>query len=386
MKEAVLYKKEKGKIVRCLACQRKCAIDEGRVGFCLARKNIGGKLYSLLYGEITGIQADPIEKKPLYHFKPGSIVATVGSYGCNFRCKQCLNFQTTWGASEKLKMLSANRCRLTAEKKITPKEIVQEVIKAGYSGLAFSYNEPIIWTEFAADIAREFKSCLSSPPLPTPDSQPISHNSSPFSVFVTNGSWTKETIDLLTSPVDRDHPCQLIDAANIDFKGFSEETYQKMGASFGPTSPRLRRVNQIPKMAVYAQKKGIFLELTTLLIPGINDNPEELKKMTAWITKNLGPDTPWHLSRFDPDLAPDKEFQKISPTSPEQLAKAAEIAKKEGLNHIYIWPPNPQTMNDTYCPKCRKIVIKRSGWRVEEINVTNNEFCQFCHYKLNLIL
>lgn len=347
MKEAVLYEKLKGKTVKCGVCQRKCVIGDSQVGFCLSRLNKKGKFYSLLYGQITGIQIDPIEKKPFYHFKPGSQVATIGSWGCNFRCKQCLNSWCSWGepATSKLRKFAFNSS-------ITPEEIVKKVINSGYAGIAFSYNEPIIWFEFALDIAKEFKT--GSPKN--------------FTVFVTNGSWTKETIDKLAG---------LIDAANIDFKGFSKETYQKQGAFFG----------QIPLMAVYAQKKGIFLEITTLLIPGINDNPKELKSMTNWIVKNLGPDTPWHLSQYDPQAAPDPEFRKISFTPIEDLENAAEIGKKSGLNHIYIWAPNSYySRSETFCPKCKKIVINRSGWEPQEINITKEGKCQFCGYKLNVIL
>lgn len=328
--------KRKSKISRCNVCQRRCLISEGKTGFCLSRQNINGKIVSLLYGQTTGIQVDPIEKKPFYHFKPGSLVATLGSYGCNFRCKQCLNWRYSRGAP-------------ATDYRIPPKEIAEKITSAGYHGVAFSFNEPVIWFEFARDIAKEFKKQKNN-----------------FAVFVTNGSWTKETIDRLTPQID---------AANIDLKGFSESTYKKQGAFFG----------KIPQMAVYAQKKGIFLELTTLLVPTINNNPKEIKRLTGWIAKNLGPDTPWHLSQFDPTLAPDKEFQKLPFTSVEELQRAAEIGRKEGLNHIYIWAPaSNYSKSDTICPKCRKIVIKRLGWQVTEINITPPNFCQFCNYKLNI--
>jgi len=394
-----LYRKSRNKTIRCLACQRKCLIKDTQVGFCLSRQNLGGKLKSLNYGQITGIQADPIEKKPFYHFKPGSIVATLGTYGCNFRCKQCLNSWCSWGspASKILTELSLKFPNLP--KTLTSTQIAKSIINSGYQGIAFSFNEPVIWPEFAADIAREFKLTAVN------DKQSAISNklsAEKFAVFVTNGSWTKETIDLLTSetkttggamrghrPTARnevstgggaasDRPCSLlINAANIDFKGFSDETYKKMGAYF----------KQIPEMAVYTQKKGIFLEITTLLIPTINDQEEELKKMTNWIVKNLGPDTPWHLSQFDPVLAPDKDFKRLPVTSVESLKKAEEIGRKEGLNHIYIWAPQDNfAKSDTFCPKCKNMVIHRSGWQVKSIKITCDSRCQFCHYKLNVIL
>jgi pyruvate formate lyase activating enzyme len=335
--ESLLYKKLGGKKIQCQACQRECLISDQQVGFCLARQNLGGALESLLYGQITGIQVDPIEKKPFYHFKPGSLVATIGSWGCNFRCKQCLNFASSWGATEELKKLKEEREKGQITETKAAEEIAQTIVNEGYSGLAFSYNEPTIWAEFANQIAREFKTRTTL--------------ENPFAVFVTNGSWTKETIDLL--------------APNIDaFLGI------------------------IPETTSYAQKKGIFLELTTLLIPGINDDPDELSDLADWIAKDLGPDTPWHLSQFDPLLAPDPEFQKIPFTTAEELKHAASIGEKAGLHHIYIWAPEAGcNRSDTLCPNCRNIVIKRNGgWQPKEIKIKKDGHCQFCNFKLNVIL
>lgn len=360
--------------IKCNVCQRKCLIPDTQVGFCLSRKNIDGKIKSLLYGQVNTIQVDPIEKKPFYHFKPGSLVATIGSWGCNFRCKQCLNWSCSWGepATQSLKTLALPTSHFPTHfpppTLTSPKQIASKILSSGYSGIAFSYNEPVIWYEYALDIAKEFKSSFSK-------THPLKSN--PYCVFVTNGSWTKQTIDSLTTPIFPNSPILPIDAANIDLKGFSEKTYCKQGAFFGI----------IPKMAVYAQKKGIFLELTTLLIPTINDNPEELKKMTEWIVENLGPDTPWHLSQYDPALAPDKQFQKLPHTSIEQLDKAAKIGQKAGLNHIYIWAPAVNySRSDTICPKCKKVVIHRRNWQVEEINIIPPNRCRFCQFGLNIVL
>ncbi len=355
MAESLLYKELGSKKIQCHACQRGCIISDQAVGFCLARQNVEGNLRSLLQGQITGIQVDPIEKKPFYHFKPGALVATIGSWGCNFRCKQCLNYANSWGATQTLKLLKSPK----SPKPVSPSEIVQKILDTGYSGIAFSYNEPTIWAEFAADIAREFK---------TADRLQTTDYRRRFAVFVTNGSWTRETIDLLAP---------LIDAANIDIKGFCEETYKKMGASLG----------LIPEMAVYAQKKKIFLELTTLLIPGVNDDPDELRDLAGWIVKDLGPDTPWHLSQYDPALAPDPEFQKIPATSPEELKRAASIGEKAGLHHIYIWAPTSGcSRSDTVCPNCKRMVIKRLGWEPLEIHLKPDGHCEFCNYKLQVVL
>jgi len=340
MLEALLYQKLAGKKVRCGVCQKRCLVADKKFGFCQTRINQKGHLFSLLYGRIAGFQIDPVEKKPFYHFKPGSKVASFGSFGCNFRCRQCLN----WFESQKTDHLTL------PFQPIPPQEIIDLTLKNHCPGIAFTFNEPVIWLEYVLNIAK------------------LAKIKGLFTVFVTNGSWTKKTIDKLAS---------LIDAANIDFKGFSEKTYQKQGAFFG----------EIPEMAAHAQKKGIFLEITTLLIPGINDSPREIKEMTNWMVKNLGKNTPWHLSQFDPSLAPNPEFKKIPATSIKQLEKAAAIGRKAGLNHIYIWAPaSNYDQSNTICPNCKKIVIKRDGWQVKKININKDGSCRFCGYELNLIL
>ncbi len=355
MKEALVYKREKNKSVRCLVCQRKCLISAGATGFCLTKKNIKGKLYSLNYGLIHGPQVDPIEKKPFYHFLPGALVPSIGSFGCNFRCKQCLNWWCSWGepASSILQKSEGKDQNVVAAE-----DLIKEIKKAGFKGIAFTYNEPVVWSEYVLDAAQ------------------LAKKEGLFTLFVTNGSWSKETLDKIGP---------YIDAANIDFKGFSQKTYGKMGAVF----------NEIPEMAKYAQEKyKIFIEITTVLIPGINDDDKELAKMTKWITDNLGSKTPWHLSQFDPTASPDPTFQKIPFTTVEQLKKAAAIGKKSGLEFIYIWAPEARldsarqagfSQGDTICPKCGQLCVKRTGWEPEILTVTKEGKCIQCEESLNII-
>jgi len=343
MPEAILYKKTKNKNVRCQVCQRRCVIAPGKTGFCQARLNKNGKLYTLNYGLIQGIQVDPIEKKPFYHFKPGSMVPSIGSFGCNFRCKQCLNWSSSWGRPIPKK-----------QPPISPQELIKRIKNSGYKAIAFTYNEPTIWVEYVLDVARLAKDRGFS------------------TLYVTNGSWTKETLDKIGP---------YIDAANIDFKGFTQKTYSQQGAFLG----------QIPEMAKYAQKKHhIFLEITTLLIPTINDDPKELKKMSEWIASNLGKKTPLHFSQFDPLLAPDPEFKKLPFTSRKTLDMAYEIAKKAGLEFVYIWAPNTDkrlyNKSDLICPKCNALCIKRTGWQIEILNVNQKGHCTKCNENLNITL
>ena len=350
MKSLSLFKKLKNRQVQCQICQRHCVISEGEVGFCLSKLNKNGQLYDLLYGVITHYQLDPIEKKPFYHFYPGTAVLSIGSYGCNYRCKQCLNHWCSWGepATTVLRLLKQGKDPVFAEfKRVTPEEVVEAALESGAPGIAFTYNEPTIWSEFVYDTAT------------------LAKKAGLFTVFVSNGSWSKKTIDRL-APV--------IDAANIDFKGFSARTYQRMGAFFGRLLENTR----------YAFEKGIFIELTTLLIPTINDSEEELKKMAAWIVKNLDPQIPWHLSQYDPLLAPDPDFKKLPFTSVDQLKKAAEIGRRQGLKHVYIWAPHDgYAEGNTFCPQCGTLLIERAGWQPQLTNLdTKTARCKNCGAQL----
>lgn len=365
MVRALVYQKLSGKKVRCLVCQRKCAIPDQRTGFCLTKINKAGELFSINYGVSQGIQVDPIEKKPFYHFHPGEPVPSLGSYGCNFHCRQCLNWWCSWGepATSILKSIK-NEDQIV----IDPEKLIKKIRAEGYSGIAFTYNEPVVWAEYVLDLAKAAK------------------RNGLFTVFVTNGSWTPETLEKIGS---------YIDAANIDFKGFSEKTYRSQGGFFGA----------IPQMAKMAQNKyDIFIEVTTVLIPGVNDNPKELEKMTDWIVKNLGRQTPWHLSRYSPESAPDKNFAKIPPTSVEALKKAASIGRKNGLEFVYVWAPAFATSTslgasagkpsnsedkfysegDTYCPSCKNLAVKRYGWKPDLSGVDRHGCCLDCGYDLNI--
>jgi len=351
MKEAVLYTHHPDQTVSCGVCPRRCRIPVSGRGFCLSRQNIEGKLYSLTYGLVSqGIQVDPIEKKPMYHFYPGTQVASVGSFFCNFRCRQCLNWFTSWGAGENPEETTA---RLGV--KISPEELVHQVKALNIPGIAFTYNEPIIWVEYVHDAAQ------------------LAKQEGLYTVLVTNGYLTSETLDYLGP---------FLDAYAVDFKGFSDATYQRMNAA--PT------LAPIPEMANRAQEKWkMKVEITTLLIPTINDDLEELRQMASWIKNNLGPNTPWHLSGFSPQLAPDPAFQKIPPPSPELGQQVATIGQEEGLNFIYLWFTDPNhylIKTDTICPQCHTINIRRPGYRTQVLALTDEGRCSQCGYDLKVVL
>jgi len=336
-------------MIRCGVCQRRCTIAPGQTGFCQTRINLEGKLYSTIYGVVANIGLDPVEKKPLYHFYPGTQVLSISTFGCNFRCKQCLNFSHTWGANKELETLCQVPKIEAAEHLTKPEEIINLAKKYASPGIAFTYNEPTIWLEYVLEVAK------------------LAKKNNLYTVFVTNGSFTTEALKLLGP---------YIDAMNIDFKGFSDKTYQKFGGFFG----------QIPEVTSVAVKNyHIHMEITTLLIPTINDDWEEITKMTRWIVDNLGPKTPWHLSRFDPYLAPDPQFQKIPPTPISSLRKAEEIGEKAGLQFIYTWTAGSEYFRtDTFCPKCGQLTVERGLWQPKIVGVTKDGRCRKCGEDLNI--
>jgi len=361
MKKAKLFKKLDNGKVKCLACQRFCLILPGQVGFCGARLNKNGNLFSLTYGILNGLQVDPIEKKPLYHFCPGTSVLSIGSYGCNYRCKQCLNHWCSWGspADMILRGLKSDKDISFRKDYFSPQAIVNTVLNNGYPGIAFTYNEPAIWPEYVYDVAS------------------LAKKNGLYTVFVSNGSWSQQCLAYL-APV--------IDAVNIDIKGFFQKTYQKMNGFFGD-------ILTMTELAV--KKYKIFSELTTLIIPNINDSENELKQIANWICDKLGPKIPWHLSKFDPNLANDNYFKKLEPTSITSLQTAYKIGKKAGLKHVYVWAPSRAlgeslfAVGDTNCSKCDRLIIKRDGWIPDFIGVKkikNQAYCKYCHQKLNLVL
>ncbi|MDD5192921.1 MAG: AmmeMemoRadiSam system radical SAM enzyme [Candidatus Nanoarchaeia archaeon] len=280
MKEAELYKIERGK-VRCLACNHKCIIAKESTGICGVRKNINNKLYLLVYGKVASMNVDPIEKKPLYHFLPKTNAFSIGTIGCNFRCDFCQNFE-----------ISQNRGIIGEE--ITPEQIVENAIKTGCKSIAYTYNEPAIFIEFVKDVAK------------------IAKEKGLKNILVTNGYLSKESFDYI-----KDY----IDAANIDLKSFKEEFYNKYcGGKLKPVLDNIKRFYDA----------GIHIEITTLIIPGLNDNEKELEKIAKFIA-SIDKKIPWHISRFFPMYKMlDKQV-----TSIDALQKALKMGEKH-LKYVYI--------------------------------------------------
>jgi len=288
MKKAELFTKEKNKNVRCLACCQRCLIKENSVGICGVRKNAGGELFLLVYGLVAAEHVDPIEKKPLYHFLPGTKAYSIGTVGCNFKCPWCQNFDI----SQASKLESGNKLFGNKRK---PEEIVSAALKSGCKSIAYTYNEPAIFSEFVKDTAT------------------LGKKQGLCNVLVTNGYFTPESLQYLSG---------LIDAVNVDMKFFSGQLYTRYCGA---------KVENIMNNIRFFYKNGVHVEVTTLVIPGLNDSSSELKKIAKFIA-SVSKDIPWHISRFFPMYRMrDKEV-----TSIKTLRMAEEIGKKVGLKNIYI--------------------------------------------------
>jgi len=287
MKPYILYNPEKDKKVRCLACAHKCLISEGKTGICGVRKNIDGKLFLLVYGKIAAMHVDPIEKKPLYHFLPGSFAFSIGTVGCNFKCDFCQN----WDISQASKTLHGSK---VFGEDVSSQEIVNRALRAGCKSIAYTYNEPIIFAEFVKDCAE------------------LAHKKSLKNIMVTNGYWSKESFEFLAG---------LIDAVNIDLKG-DEKYYKKLcGGKLKPVLDTIKRCHE----------RGIHVEITTLIVSGENDSEKVLKEIAKFIA-SVDKNIPWHISRFFPQY----KMMNQSATPIETLKKAEEIGKKSGLKNVYL--------------------------------------------------
>lgn len=319
MFEARLYRKLEKGMVQCLACEWKCKILEGKTGVCGVRKNEKGRLYLLVYGKPVAVNVDPIEKKPLYHFLPGSKILSIGTVGCNLKCGFCQN----WEISQNREVFGES---------ISPEKIVSLAVRSKIPSIAFTYNEPTIWTEYAVEIMK------------------VAKKKNIFGVYVSNGYMSNETFDYVEG---------YIDAYNIDLKGFKEEFYRKI--CHASLEPVLRNIKEI-----YKRRK--WLEITTLVVPGKNDSQAELKRMAEFIYR-VSPFIPWHLSAFHPDY----QMMNLEGTREEKLLEAIEIGKKVGLKYVY--------GQDTYCPKCGVRLVARQGFVVWDNKIVKGK-CSACGHKM----
>lgn len=332
--EARFWKPGADGAVDCGLCPHHCHIADGRRGICGVRENDAGRLYSLIYGRVSSMHVDPMEKKPLFHYRPGEAVLSMGSVGCNFRCLHCQNFTISQAAPSDGYLES-----------FTPNDIARLAKENGCRTVAFTYNEPTIWHEFTFDTARDLKG------------QGIA------SVYVSNGF-------IEEAPLREIAP--YLDAMNIDVKGFTDQFYKKVCKA--PLQPVLRAT----KLAV---ELGVHMELTYLIIPGKNDDPGEMRAFCQWVAKELRPEVPVHFTRFHPDYM----MTDVPPTPVRTMELAQRIGKEEGLEFIYLGNLGTAEGESTRCPKCSTLLVRRYGYSVDRSALTGPS-CPKCGTALNMVL
>jgi len=327
IKEAMLWSPLEGGKIACALCSHRCVIAPSKSGICAVRENRGGKLVTLVYGEVIAAHVDPIEKKPLYHFYPGSKALSIAAAGCNFRCSFCQNWE--------ISQAPRREGGAVRGQKLSPGEIVREAGEQDCRSISYTYTEPTIFFEYAYDTARLAKAAG------------LANN------FVTNGYMTEEALTAIQP---------YLDAANVDLKAFKDETYRKVcGARLEPVLETIRRMKTL----------GIWVEVTTLVVPGMNDGEEELTGIARFIA-GVDPDIPWHISRFHPDF----EYTDAPPTPVETLRAAYEVGRKAGLRYLYVGNFQGES-EDTHCPTCGRVLVRRRGFFVAENKLAGNT-CPFC--------
>jgi pyruvate formate lyase activating enzyme len=319
--EAWLYETMQDQRVRCRLCSHMCVIGNGKRGICGVRENREGVLETRVYGRLIAAGDDPIEKKPIFHMMPGSRSFSIATVGCNFKCRFCQNAD--------IAQMPADRDGMVAGDPTTPRQVVSAAQDRGCASIAYTYTEPTVFFEFACNTAQ------------------LAHHQGIKNVFVTNGFMSAEAIERVIP---------WLDAANVDLKAYTEDFYkQQCGARLEPVKETLRRLKGL----------GIWVEVTTLIIPGLNDDPGELSRLAAFIATDLGPETPWHVSRFHPTY----RLTDRGPTPMETLLQTREIGIAAGLRYVYTGNIPGRGGEDTICPGCGKTVIARRGFQITDNRV-----------------
>lgn len=337
LREAYLYKKLINRKVQCQTCAHKCIIPPQRRGICGVRENINGKLYALNYGKTIALNIDPIEKKPFYHFLPGSYSLSMATVGCNLRCLNCQNWDISQGFKEKKEIPGEN---------LSPEEIVKIALKNKLPSISYTYTEPTIFLEYALDTMKLAKKAG------------LKNN------FVSNGFMSKESAEMVIP---------YLDANNIDLKSFSDEFYiDNCGARLQPVLDTIKLM----------KKSGVWVEITTLAIPTLSDSEEMFRNIAQFIKKELGSETPWHISQFSGSIS--WKLQHLPETRVETLEMAYKIGKEAGLKYVYTGNVPGLPSEDTFCPKCSALVIDRTGYTINRYD--KNGECPKCGQNLNIIL
>jgi len=326
MHEARLYQKLEDNTVRCSLCSHRCTIREGKQGVCGVRINRSGTLYAATFGKVAAEAVDPIEKKPLFHFLPGTLSYSLGSIGCNFHCAHCQN----WHISQQALETQALRDR-------SPEQGVERALASGSASIAWTYNEPTIWHEYPLAMGT------------------LAREKNLGTIYVTNGYITEEGLREISS---------MLSAFRVDIKSFSDTFYRKVCGG---------RLQPVLDATVLAKELGLHIETVTLVIPGQNDSMEEMEALIRWVLENLGPDTPMHFTRFHPDY----KMREVRPTETRTLEKIYERAKDLGIHYPYLGNVFNHPYESTYCPACGSLAIERSGFGVR-IRGLKDHTCTEC--------
>jgi len=317
-------------IVECQLCPRHCRLAEGQRGDCRVRINMNGKLNTLVYGKPCSVHVDPVEKKPMFHFLPATGSFSIATAGCNLHCKYCQNWQISQRAPEE-----------TINYDLMPEQVVAAAIKNKCRSIAYTYSDPIVFYEYTYDTSK------------------LAHSYGLKNILVTAGYIEQKPLVEL---------CAVVDGANVDLKGITEEYYQKMSNA---------RLKPVLDAIVTMKKQGVFVELTNLVVPTWNDQENDIRNLCRWVVNTLGPDVPLHFSRFWPM----HQLKNLPPTPINTLTKAWDIAKSEGLHFAYVGNVPGHPGNNTYCPKDNNLLIKRIGYQILENNIVNGK-CKFCEEEI----
>lgn len=330
MKPALFYEKISEGRVRCTLCPRYCRLKPNQHGFCFVRKNINGELYSLAYGKPYAVNVDPVEKKPLFHFLPGSQILSIGTAGCNMACKFCQNWDISKASFDQKRALD-----------FSPDRLIQLAYHYHAGSIAYTYNEPTIFAEYAMDTAF------------------LARQHQLRNVMVTNGYITPEAIFKVYENMD---------AANVDLKSIRENFYQDL------TLSRLQPVLECLKIL---KSMGIWVEITNLVIPGKNEDLKEIRELCEWVLRELGPDVPVHFTAFHPAY----RLSDVMPTRASMLLKARKIAIEIGLNYVYVGNIMDEKSSTTYCKNCGTVIIRRT-WHSSKTPLLENGSCKKCGQKI----
>lgn len=342
LKESYLYQKLDKKQIKCRTCAHQCLIAPGRRGICGVRYNEAGKLYLLTYGQAVAENFDPIEKKPFFHFLPGSFSLSIGALGCNFRCANCQNWDISQSSKGEVTIEQIKKVGF----KLLPEKIVEDALKYKTPSVSYTYTEPTIFLEYALDTMK------------------LAKKRGLKNTWVSNGYMSPGTLKEIAP---------YLDAINVDLKGFSNEFYQKnCGARLQPVLDNLKQI----------KKLGIWLEVTTLIIPTLSDSEKMLKNLARFIKKELGAETPWHVSAFSGAIS--WQLQHLPDTPREKIKTAYEIGKKAGLKYVYAGNVWQEDLESTYCPKCGRKAIERLGYQIKRLDKEGK--CLKCGEKIDLII